>query len=310
MSAPLVVTAGMGIGPEVTLRALRDGPWHDLVVVGRRAALERENATLGIDLIEVPGIVARADGLAVYDPGDADEPTEVAAIRAGAAACLDGRAAALVTAPIHKKRLAERGFAFTGHTDFLGHLCGQRDEVMAFVGGRFRLALVTTHVPLMQVGALLTVPRIAHTARTLAQALTRDLGIRAPRIALCGLNPHAGEEGLLGSEEGTVIAPAAALLRGEGHRITGPISAETAFMQMAQGAFDGIVAMYHDQGLVPLKAVDFGRSVNWTIGLPLVRTSVDHGTADTLVGTGRADPASMSAAVALARRIVAQRRRA
>lgn len=304
---PLVVTAGMGIGPEVTLRALADGPWHDVVVVGRRTALDRENQQLGLPLVAVDTLRPAAGAIAVLDPGDAPEPTEVAAIRRGAEACLAGQAAALVTAPIHKKRLQERGFAFTGHTDFLGHLCGVEGEVMAFVGGRFRLALVTTHVPLMAVGPALSPARIVHTTRTFAAALEHDRGIARPRVAVCGLNPHAGEEGMLGTEERDTIGPATEQLRAEGLAVVGPISAETAFMQMARGALDGIVAMYHDQGLVPLKAVDFGRSVNWTLGLPLVRTSVDHGTADELVGTGRADPASMGAALALARGIVARR---
>lgn len=297
----------MGIGPEVTLQALAEGPWHDVVVVGRREALERENRVLGLPLVAVNTVRAATTGVAVLDPGDAPEPTEVAAIRLGARACLEGRAAAIVTAPIHKKRLQERGFAFTGHTDFLAHLCGREGEVMAFVGGRFRLALVTTHIPLMAVGPALSQPRIVHTTRTFAAALERDRGISRPRIAVCGLNPHAGEEGMLGTEERDTIGPAADQLRAQGLTVVGPISAETAFMLMARGGLDGIVAMYHDQGLVPLKAVDFGRSVNWTLGLPIVRTSVDHGTADELVGTGQADPASMGAALALARDIVARR---
>ena len=309
MSHPrrLVLTPGMGIGPEVTLRALQADGWQDVVLVGRASALERANADVGLPLVPVADVSARVEGVPVLDPGDAPEPTEVAAIRLAAGACLAGRAGALVTGPIHKARLVERGFAFRGHTDFLGHLCGASREVMAFVGGELRVALVTTHIPLMQVGAALTAADIERVVRTAEAALRDDLGLPAPRVAVCGLNPHAGEDGLLGTEEQTTIGPACEALRAAGLAVEGPVSAETAFLAARTGRADLIVAMYHDQGLAPLKAVDFGRSVNWTLGLPIVRTSVDHGTADALVGTGTADPASMRAALRLARQIVARR---
>ena len=299
----LVVTPGMGIGPEVTLRALALRPelWPRTVLVGRASALAAVHA--GLPLVPVHGLCAAPRGLALFDPGDLAESTEAAAVRAGALACLQGRAAALVTGPIHKGRLAARGFPFSGHTDFLGHLCGAA-PVMAFAGGRFGVALVTVHIPLAQVPQALTVQGITHVARTAARAWRDQLGQADPRIAVCGLNPHAGEGGLLGTEEGAVIAPACEILRGEGWTVDGPVSAETAVMQAMAGQVDLLIAMYHDQGLVPLKAVDFGRTVNWTLGLPIVRTSVDHGTADALVGTGRADPASMAEAIKLAERIV------
>lgn len=302
----LVLTPGMGIGPEVSLRALAERPalWSRLVLVGRAAALHAVG--LDLPLVPVQGLRAAPRGLALLDPGDAAEPAEAAAVRVGALACLQGRAAALVTGPIHKGRLAARGFPFSGHTDFLGHLCGA-DPVMAFAGGRFGVALVTVHIPLSAVPAALSVPGIVHVTRTAARAWREDLGVQRPRIAVCGLNPHAGEGGLLGPEEGTTIAPACAALRAEGWEVDGPVSAETAVMQAMAGRIDLIIAMYHDQGLVPLKAVDFGRTVNWTLGLPIVRTSVDHGTADALVGTGRADPASMLQALDLAVRVVAHR---
>lgn len=303
----LAVTPGMGIGPEVTLRSLAADGAADVVLVGRRAALDAANQTLGLPLVSVDHLDAEVPGIPVLDPGDADEPAEVAAIRIAASACMEGRAAALVTGPIHKARLAERGFAFRGHTDFLGHLCGARREVMAFVGGELRVALVTTHIPLMEVGAALKAADIERVVRTAEVALRADLGLEAPRVVVCGLNPHAGEDGLLGTEELDIIGPACDRLRAAGMGVDGPVSAETAFLAARQGRADLIVAMYHDQGLAPLKAVDFGRSVNWTLGLPIVRTSVDHGTADALVGTGTADPASMQAALRLARRIVARR---
>jgi 4-hydroxythreonine-4-phosphate dehydrogenase len=304
----LVLTPGMGIGPEVTLRALAADGWGDVVLVGRRAALDAANVALGLPLAPVAAVDADAGGgIPVLDPGDTREPAEVAAIRLAAEACLSGRASALVTGPIHKARLVERGFAFRGHTDFLGALCGVEREVMAFVGGELRVALVTTHIPLMAVGDALDRADIARATRVAARALRDDLGLPAPRVAVCGLNPHAGEGGLLGREELDIIGPACDDLRAEGLAVAGPVSAETAFLQARLGEVDLIVAMYHDQGLAPLKAVDFGRSVNWTLGLPIVRTSVDHGTADALVGTGRADPASMRAALGLAREIAARR---
>ena len=191
-----------------------------------------------------------------------------------------------------------------GHTDFIGHLCGVDEPVMAFAGGRLRVALVTHHMPLMSVGAALTIPRIQRVVRIAHRALVEDLQIAIPRIAVCGLNPHAGEWGLLGFEETEIIGPACDELRAAGLQVVGPVSAETAFLNAQQGSIDLVVAMYHDQGLAPLKAVDFGRSVNWTLGLPILRTSVDHGTAEHLMGTGAADPDSMCAAMELAEAVL------
>jgi 4-hydroxythreonine-4-phosphate dehydrogenase len=213
-----------------------------------------------------------------------------------------------VTGPIHKARLAREGFAYTGHTDMLGAICGVERPVMAFVGGTLRVVLVTTHVPLSEVPSMITAEAVGHVVRTAARALRDDLGLAAPRIGVCGLNPHAGEGGLLGDTEAREIAPACEALRAEGWDLGAPISAETAFMEAHAGRLDLVVAMYHDQGLVPLKMVDFGRSVNWTLGLPIIRTSVDHGTADDLVGTGRADASSMAAAIGLARRLAGSAR--
>jgi 4-hydroxythreonine-4-phosphate dehydrogenase len=309
----LLLTPGMGVGPEVTLRALAADGFDDLVLVGRAAAVRRANADIGLPLVAINTLDEPVgDRLGILDPGDATEPTEVAAIRLSAHACLSRAASGIVTGPIHKAQLAARGFRHNGHTDFLEALCrSARGEdgraVMAFVGGDLRVALVTTHMPLMAVGPALSRADIGVVVRTMQAALTRDLGLDRPRIAVCGLNPHAGEDGLLGREEIEIIGPACDELRADGLHIVGPVSAETAFLEAGNGQVDLIVAMYHDQGLAPLKAVDFGRSVNWTVGLPIVRTSVDHGTADALVGTGRADDASMRAALALARRITRQR---
>lgn len=237
-------------------------------------------------------------GLRALKLPESDEPVEIVAIRAAVAACLVGEGRALVTGPIHKARLAARGFHHHGHTEFLGELCGVTEPVMAFVGGSMRVALTTVHLPLRDVPAAITVDRVLHVVRTADAALRLQLGLPRPRIAVCGLNPHAGDAGVLGTEELTIIGPACDILRAEGIDVWGPISAETAFWEHERS--DLVVAMYHDQGLAPLKRVDFGRSVNWTLGLPIVRTSVDHGTADALVGTGRASPASMEAAIGLA----------
>lgn len=294
----LLITPGdpLGIGPEVTVKALaaaeRGGHPVEAVLVGDRAALAREASRIGFTLGDV------------VDPGDVGEPVEVASVRWAVAEILAGRGAGLVTGPIHKARLAARGFPHAGHTEFLGALCGVDGPVMAFAGGSLMVALVTVHLPLRRVADALTVARVRHVVATADAALRRDLGLAAPRIAVCGLNPHAGDSGLLGDEEITVIGPAIAACVAEGIDARGPMSAETAFRQAADRRVDLVVAMYHDQGLAPLKLVDFGRSVNWTLGLPIIRTSVDHGTGDDIAGRGLADAASMSAAIAFAGRLV------
>lgn len=292
---PLVVTPGdpRGIGPEVAVRALRDLS-VPAVLIGDAVAIERWSGPL-------PRVssVRPISGLALLEPMT-DEPIEVASLRVATQACLDGAARALVTGPIHKARLAAQGFHHPGHTDFLAELCGVQGPVMAFVGGDLRVCLVTVHVPLAQVAGLVTRARVLHTLQVAHAALRDQLGVAQPRLLVCGLNPHAGDQGLLGREEIEHIGPACADARAQGLRVLGPVSSEAAFRQMAQGHADMVVAMYHDQGLAPLKLVDFGRSVNWTLGLPIVRTSVDHGTADDIAGQGIADPASMTAALELA----------
>ncbi len=308
----LVITPGMGVGPEVTLAALAAGAAErsPVVLIGRASAILAANER-GAALVQVPDVAAAwATGpglIPVIDAPDDTEPAEVSALRIAVSACLEGRAEAMVTGPIHKAKLAERGFAYRGHTDFLGALCGGAAPVMAFAGGQIRVALVTVHIPLSAVPGAVTKEAVVHAGRTAALALRDDLGIASPHLLVCGLNPHAGEQGLLGTEEIEVIGPAAEALRAEGWRVTGPISAETAFMEARAGRGDLVLAMYHDQGLAPLKAVDFGRSVNWTLGLPIVRTSVDHGTADALVGRRLADPSSMVAAIQLAHTVLRHR---
>ena len=301
----------MGVGPEVCVAALAGWSGRPLRIFGRWSPLAAAAGPAGVRLerVAAPWAAAPPGTIPVFDPEDAGEPAEVAAIRLAAAACLDGRAAGMVTGPIHKKRLAEQGFAHRGHTDFLAALCGREEDeaVMAFVGGELRVALVTVHLPLRDVPAALSAPRVVAVTAAAAAALQRDLGIASPRVDVCGLNPHAGEDGLLGDEEQRIIGPACAALRAQGFLVRGPVSAEAAFLAARNHENDLVMAIYHDQGLAPLKAVDFGRSVNWTLGLPLLRTSVDHGTADGLVGTGRADPSSFRAALGLAASIAARR---
>lgn len=300
----ILVTPGDpdGVGPEVTVRAWAEGA-RAMRVVGDAAALVRAGAPVwSIASLADPVPSGR---LGVFDPGDTPaSPVELAAIRWATQACLAGRADALVTGPIHKAKLARRGMAHPGHTELLGALCGVERPVMAFVGGALQVALVTVHLPLRRVPDALTEAGVLHTLRAVHAAPAPRRG----RIAVCGLNPHAGDEGLLGDEEARVIGPAVAAAQREGVDAIGPISAEAAFRAAVAGEVAWVVAMYHDQGLAPLKAVDFGRSVNWTLGLPILRTSVDHGTAYDRVGTGQADPGSMIAAWTLARDLCASRR--
>jgi 4-hydroxythreonine-4-phosphate dehydrogenase len=310
VAAPLLVTPGdpKGVGPEVAVKAALDhtGP---LVLVGDGPAIRAEAARHGLALFEVRHLDEACAGCALLEPPPGDEPVEVRALRLAVRACLDGEARGLVTGPIHKARLAARGFPYPGHTDFLGALCGVERPVMAFVGRRLRVVLATVHCPLKEVAGALTVAGLRHVMRTAHAALRADLGIAAPVLAVCGLNPHAGDAGLLGREEIEIIGPACEALRAEGLDIRGPYSAEAAARDTAAGRADLLVAMYHDQGLVPLKVLDFGHAVNWTLGLPIVRTSVDHGTADDIAGRGTADPGSMIAAIALAERVAAMRGR-
>jgi 4-hydroxythreonine-4-phosphate dehydrogenase len=305
----LILTPGdpEGVGAEVAAKALleraRAGEPVDAWVVGEPASWERAAASVGLSWREADGPVPGAVAFTAVPELPEGELPEVRALRLAVEAIRAGQADALVTGPIHKARLMERGFGFTGHTDFLGHLCGSPEPVMAFAGGRLLVALVTVHIPLARVPERVTAERVGRVLRV-AHAAVRD-GLRAPRprLLVCGLNPHAGEDGHLGREEIEVIGPAVRAAQAEGVPAVGPISAEAAF-RMADGeAGDMVIAMYHDQGLAPLKLVDFGRSVNWSLGLPIVRTSVDHGTARDIAGLGRADPGSMAAAIRLAERL-------
>ena len=305
--APLVITPGdpKGVGPEVAVAALRQEP-QDAVLIGDGAAIRAEAKRQGLALVETDRVEA-GTGVRVLACEGTDEPVELRALRLATSACLNGEGAALVTGPIHKGRLAARGFQHRGHTEFLAELCGSGPPTMAFVGQQMRVALVTTHLPLAQVPSAITTERVLRVIQSAAGAMREDLGIPMPRVVVCGLNPHAGEGGLLGHEDAEVILPACTQALAEGIDVFGPMSAEAAARTTATGGADLMVAMYHDQGLIPLKVLDFGCSVNWTLGLPIIRTSVDHGTADDIAGRGLADPGSMVCAIALARQIIDQR---
>lgn len=310
---PLVLTPGdpAGVGPEVALRALgvRQSR-RRVVLIGERDGLERAAHLCGCSPLSwfttLDQALVSHSALPAFEPGDGAEAVELAAIREAVRSCLDGRSAGLVTGPIHKARLAAQGFRHPGHTELLGELCGVERPVMAFIGGELRVALTTVHLPLAKVPAAIDQARVEHTIRTAHGALRRWLGIDAPRLLVCGLNPHAGDQGLLGTEEIEHIEPAVAACCADGLDVRGPVSAESAFRQARGGQADLVVAMYHDQGLAPLKLIDFGRSVNWTLGLPILRVSVDHGTADDIAGRGLADPLSMISALQVADELAAR----
>jgi 4-hydroxythreonine-4-phosphate dehydrogenase len=238
----------------------------------------------------------------ITHPGQPDEAGQLIALEAmelAARGTTSGRFAGVVTGPVNKKRLAEVGYPFPGQTEFFAARWGG-EPVMAFAGGRMTVGLATWHLPLADVPRTLDAAAVRRTVRALI-ALRTKLGDARPRIAVCGLNPHAGEGGLLGKEDDAVLRPAIEALCAEGHDVSGPLPGDTVFHRHLQGEFDAVAASYHDQGLAPLKTVDFATSANLSLGLKHVRTSPDHGTAYELAGTGRADRGSFDSAVRLAR---------
>lgn len=312
-----------GIGPDLAvLAAQRDRPF-ELVAYADRELLRARACQLGLPLTllphqpsEPPGR-SRAGSLRVCHVAMAAPAVAGRLERANAAyvldaldtacdACSAGSAAALVTAPVHKGIINDAGIAFTGHTEWLAIRTGAAMPVMLLASVALRVALVTTHLPLKDVPTAITAPRVEQTLRILHAALQKDFAIAHPRIVALGLNPHAGEGGHLGGEERETIAPTLAKLRKDGLDIEGPLPADTAFVPTHLVDADAVLAMYHDQGLPVLKYAGFGRAVNITLGLPIVRTSVDHGTALNRAGTGRVDPgsleAALEAALAIARR--------
>jgi 4-hydroxythreonine-4-phosphate dehydrogenase len=292
-----------GIGPEIVVAALAGATPERrarCVVYGDRAPLERGARALGIPMPQVE-VVGVGDGDAAT-PGVPDEQSGIAQVgylETAVAAARRGEHAALVTAPISKTWARRGGFQFLGHTEMLAERLGAHNVAMFFVGPRLKVALVTVHCPLFDVVHDLSTVRIRSVIELVAGSLTGDFGLAAPRIGVVGLNPHAGEDGLLGDEDEEIIAPALAAPCGSAI-LSGPLVPDAAFRDHLHGRYDAVVAMYHDQGLIPVKLVDFDESVNVTLGLPIVRTSPDHGTAYDIAGKGVARAVSMQRALALA----------
>ena len=284
----IAITVGdpAGIGPEIALRAAAAA---DVTAVCEPVlygpSSDHELAAFA------RGRVSAAAGRAAYD----------AIVRAVTDA-REGRVAAIATAPVNKAAFAAAGLPWKGHTDLLAHLTGAPRGVMMFYSESLRVILATVHVPLSDVPAAITQPLIEELVDLAARELPR-FGLPAARIAVAGLNPHAGEGGLLGAEDEAVLRPAVNACAGRGIAVSGPFPADTIFVRAMRGEFDLVIACYHDQGLIPVKMAAFGKAVNVTLGLPIVRTSVDHGTAFDIAGTGAADPSSMIEAVRLAARL-------
>jgi len=312
--APLALTLGdpAGVGPELSLKAWRALRDEDVcfVAYGDPAPLMAAAQLLDLPRPEIVSDAAEAERVftnflpvIALDPCEREAQSAVRSIEAAVDAVRSGQASAVVTNPVSKSRLYEIGFAFPGHTEFVAHLTadlpmsGARGPVMMLSGGGLRTALVTIHVPLMTAIQSLTPERVAHTARVVRDALIRDFGLSEPRLALAGLNPHAGENGALGHEELDILAPALDQLRAEGVSISGPLPPDTMFHEEARAQYDAAICLYHDQGLIPVKTLDFHGGVNITLGLPIIRTSPDHGTAFDIAGQGVARPDSLIAAI-------------
>ena len=325
-NVPLVaVTAGepAGIGPDLCVGLSRRRLPARIVVVADRELLASRARLLEVALKIVPHspgarAATRAGMLAVYHvplaraavPGRLEPANSAYVLRtleAAADGCRDGAFDAMVTGPLQKSVINDAGIAFTGHTEFLAAHTGAEHVVMMLVGGGMRVALATTHLPLREVARHITAQSLERTLRVLRRDLEERFGIPRPRIRVAGLNPHAGEAGFLGREESDIIGPLLARLRREGFDVEGPLPAGTLFNPRRLKGCDCVLAMYHDQGLPVLKYASFGAGVNVTLGLPIIRTSVDHGTALELAGSGRAGGGSLIEAIQLAARLAARR---
>ena len=320
MSCPRVaLTMGepAGIGPDILLASARHPVQAQRVVIGDPDALEQRARMIGADV-----------RLTRYDPDAPAAPQEpgqllylhqplagpvepgrprlhnadcvVSAIERATEGCMSGEFDAMVTGPVSKALIAGAGHKFKGHTEYIANLCGSLSPVMMLANDFARVALVTTHVPLSQVTGRITRQRLRDVITVVADDMRAKFNIEKPRLLVCGINPHAGEHGLLGKEENEVVTPVIAELKAAGLNLVGPAPADTAFTAAALKSTDAVVTMYHDQGLPVLKSHGFGKTVNITLGLPIIRTSVDHGTAFGLAGTGMADAGSMRAAIDLA----------
>jgi 4-hydroxythreonine-4-phosphate dehydrogenase len=331
MALPLALTLGepAGIGPDITFAAWRRraelglSPFYILADPNfLRARAEHMASDVPITVVEPSAAVATfAQALPVVDigvtitakPGQPDNssaPAAIASIRRAVHDVHAGRAQAVVTNPVAKSILYRSGFAEPGHTEYLAKLAAEMmgivvHPVMMLWSPELAVVPVTIHLPLREVMTQLTTELITSTGEIVARDLKQRFGIARPRLAIAGLNPHAGEDGALGEEDGMVVAPAVARLRAQGIEARGPLPADTLFHAAARATYDAVLAMYHDQALIPIKTLAFDHAVNVTLGLPFVRTSPDHGTAFDIAGSGRADPSSLIAALRLARRLSA-----
>lgn len=331
-SPRIAITMGdpCGVGPEILVKALSRGEsesFRSALVVGDFLALQRAatllKTPLNLQVVEKPedlpgmwpdGTVllfspcSLSEGDIHYgSPGENACRATVQYIEWAVRLAMKGAVDAICTCPINKANLQRHGFSFPGHTEFLKELTDTMDVVMMLAGPQLRVALVTIHEPLAEVPGLLNKELLRRCIAITGDALVRDFGIREPRIAVAGLNPHAGEEGRFGSEEIQTIRPVVESFRDALYWVSGPYPPDTVFYRATRGEFDAVVSMYHDQGLIPIKLVHFEEAVNITLGLPLVRTSVDHGTAYDLAGTGKAHEGSLAAAIQLAIRVAHNR---
>jgi len=302
-----------GIGPEVTVQALADPQLATLArwtVVGDARVLEMAERITGMNLAAEVRDVPVLGEIGDFAFGRLDARCGVAAVeyvRTATEMCLSGEAAAMVTAPLNKEAVTLSGRTFSGHTEYIAGLCGAKESRMLLASERMATVHVTTHVPLRRACELDT-GRILRTIELGDEAM-KLLGYARARIAVCGLNPHAGEHGLFGEEDDCFIRPAIEAARREGIEASGPHAGDTVFLQAARGGYDLVVAMYHDQGHIPMKLIDFEGTVNISLGIPIIRTSVDHGTAFDIAGRGKADPRSMKQAMRMAARMAAGRER-
>ena len=321
-SKPLVVTAGepAGIGPEICLALAGTPHARDVVIIADPHVLHDRARRCGIE-VEITEIDVAVAGEHRAEPGELcviaepfpapprpgePDPRNAGALLAGleraVAGCREGVFAGLVTAPLQKSVINDAGIPFSGHTEYLAELTATEKPVMLLVAGDLRVALATTHLPLSAVPESLTSELLQDVLMVLIDGLETQFRIRQPSIIVCGLNPHAGEGGHLGGEDAAVIAPVVEDFVGRGFRVRGPLPADTAFTPAA-GPRDAVLAMFHDQGLPVIKYAGFGHAVNVTLGLPIVRTSVDHGTALDIAGRGESDPGSLIAAIVLAKQL-------
>lgn len=319
----ILITPGepAGIGPDIVVQIAQQ-PWTaELVVIADPKLLLQRAAQIGLPLqlrehhLQQPPTLHQPGSLSILpiplvagaqagQLNAANADYVIRTLTLASTLCQQKQASAVVTGPVHKEIMNQAHIPFTGHTEFFAQQCGIKHTVMLFVVDKLKVALATTHLPLAKVASAITPERLQQTITLLHDALKQQFHIAQPHIMVCGLNPHAGEGGYLGREEIDVITPALTQLRNKGYQLTGPLPADTIFTQQYLSQADAVLAMYHDQALPLVKYIGFGHAVNVTLGLPFIRTSVDHGTAITVAGTGKVDAGSMAAAVDLAIKLI------